>query len=151
MKFERLWRNIFSIYLSLVIVFVVVKPNGMVRRVSAIRDTRMGGDWNYNFIPFRSMTSYLENITEPYAYTNILGNVIPFVPLGFLLPLVYKKIKGFAATMSVCILSILGVESFQFVTMLGFFDIDDILLNTSGCLLGYLVYAGFEKRSGGPR
>lgn len=46
--------------------------------------------------------------------------------------------------MLICLISIIGIESFQLVTMLGYFDVDDIILNMTGCLIGYCVYVGFR-------
>jgi glycopeptide antibiotics resistance protein len=55
-----------------------------------------------------------------------------------------KKCRKLVKTISICFISIIGIESFQFITMLGYFDIDDILLNILGCLIGYCVYCGLR-------
>jgi glycopeptide antibiotics resistance protein len=86
----------------------------------------------------------LQNITDSYAYTNILGNILTFGPLGFLIPITFKKCRKLVKTISICFISIVGIESFQFIAMLGYFDIDDILLNTLGCFIGYCVYGGLR-------
>jgi glycopeptide antibiotics resistance protein len=144
MKIGNVWKIIFLTYICLLLIFVVVKFNGSIDRIISIKENRSAGYWNYNLIPFRSMTRYLKNITDSYAYNNILGNIIPFGPLGFLIPIFLKEYRRIVKTISICFISIIGIESFQFVTMLGFFDIDDILLNTLGCLIGYCVYGGFR-------
>lgn len=46
--------------------------------------------------------------------------------------------------MLICFISVIGIEVFQFVTMLGFFDVDDIMLNMTGCIIGYLIYGGLR-------
>jgi len=43
------------------------------------------------------------------------------------------------------IICIIGIEALQFITMLGFFDVDDILLNMIGCIVGYCFYVGSSK------
>jgi glycopeptide antibiotics resistance protein len=78
-----------------------------------------------------------------FCLKNLVGNVILFVPLGILSPLVsekfcsLKRLLIFASGLSLCI------ESIQFFS--GFFgnfryvDIDDILLNTLGACLGFSI------------
>jgi glycopeptide antibiotics resistance protein len=128
-----------------------VKFNGSIDRIISIKENRSAGYWNYNLIPFRSITPYLKNLTDSYAYTNILGNILSFVPLVFLIPIIFKKCRKLVKTISICFISIIGIESFQFIAMLGYIDIDDILLNILGCLIGYCVYCGlrilFNKQS----
>lgn len=146
MKESKIWNVIFVTYVFLLIFFVVVKFNGSIDdRINSIKENRNLGVWNYNLIPFRSITPYLRNISDSYAYTNILGNIVSFVPLGFLIPIIFKKYRTLLETILICIMSIIGIEIFQFIAMVGYLDIDDILLNMFGCLLGYFVYVGFRK------
>jgi glycopeptide antibiotics resistance protein len=143
-KIGIVWKIIFVTYICLLLIFVVVKFNGSIDRIISIKENRSAGAWNYNLIPFRTMTRYLQNITDSYAYTNILGNILTFGPLGFLIPIIFKSCRKLVKTISICFISIIGIESFQFIAMLGYFDIDDILLNTLGCLIGYCVYGGLR-------
>lgn len=142
MKTNNVWKIIFVVYIVLLLILVAVKPIGFIDRMQSILNNRNNGIWNYNLDPFRDLSRYFRNITDSYAYINILGNVIPFCPLGFLIPITSKKRISFLKTMLICFISIFGIEVFQFVTMLGYFDIDDIFLNMAGCLIGYCVYIG---------
>lgn len=144
MKAGNVWKIILFTYICLLLFFVVVKFHGSIDRILSIKENRSLGIWNYNLIPLRSITPYLQNISEGYAKTNILGNILAFGPLGFLIPIIFKKCRKFVKTISICFISIIGIESFQFIAMLGYFDIDDILLNTLGCLIGYCVYGGLR-------
>lgn len=144
MKRKNVWKIIFVAYVLLLLIFVVVKPIGFLDRMQSILENRSNGIWNYNVDPFRNISSYFRNRTASYAFINILGNLIPFCPLGFLVPIISTKYKKFLKTMLICLISIIGIESFQLVTMLGYFDVDDIILNMTGCLIGYCVYVGFR-------
>lgn len=135
---------LFLLYIVSLLIIVVIKPSGLADRMYSILENRNNGIWNYNLYPLRNSIRYFRNITESYAYINILGNIIPFVPLGFFVPVYLKKHQRFLKTILICILSICGIEIFQLVTALGFFDIDDIILNTVGCLMGYSVYGGLR-------
>lgn len=138
---------LFVVYICFLIIFVVIKPIGLTDRMNSIMHNRIQGNWNYNFVLFRGLSSYFLDFPEPYAYKNILGNTLSYSPLGFLIPTMFKRYRSFIKTISLCFGCIISIEVFQFITMSGFFDVDDIFLNTIGCLLGYFVYFLCRKRS----
>lgn len=127
-------------YLSLLLVFVVVKFDGLSERIASINENRNLGIYNYNIVPFRTLSSYFRSIAKSNAYTNILGNIISFIPLGFLTPIVLKRHRTFVRNILICFISIVGIEAFQLITKVGYFDIDDILLNTIGYFIGYCIF-----------
>ena len=61
----------------------------------------------------------------------------PFIPFGFLLPIAYPRIKAFFKVFLVGMFAVLFIKIFQYMTRLGSFDIDDIILNMVGVLSGY--------------
>ena len=79
-------------------------------------------------------------------FINIIGNVVLFVPFGFLFSLIYSKgglkhqKKTLWVTLLVSILLCLLIELLQLVTKVGVFDVDDIIMNTTGTLIGYIVF-----------
>lgn len=77
---------------------------------------------------------------------NFFGNILLLIPLGYLLPLWIKKINMWKISFIGISLSLI-IEIIQLVTQTGYFDIDDVLLNASGCLIGWLFYRHwFAKR-----
>jgi glycopeptide antibiotics resistance protein len=88
-----------------------------------------------NLTPFYSIKHY-----GLFAY-QVLGNFIMLLPLGIYIPLMYKKISGFITVTFVCMLVSAGIELMQLVTNFRVTDIDDIILNTIGAGMGYIVYA----------
>lgn len=78
------------------------------------------------------------------SFKNLIGNIAAFVPLGFLIPAISTRLRKISKTLLVCLICIIGIEIFQFVAMIGYFDVDDIILNMLGCFMGYLVYSGFR-------
>jgi glycopeptide antibiotics resistance protein len=95
-----------------------------------------------NFQPSKSVRFiYRSNIfSTEYKVENILGNIIGFVPLGILLPLLFAPLKrGWLLVAFVGFIS-LAFETTQILFGLGIFDVDDIILNTAGGLAGYIVY-----------
>ena len=72
--------------------------------------------------------------------TNLFGNVIGFIPYGFILPVIAHKCRnGLFIVASGFSLSLL-VETVQLIAKVGCFDVDDLFLNTLGGLLGYVTY-----------
>ena len=144
MKKDKIWGIILVVYVFLLILFVVIKFDGSINsisdRIDSIKESRSEGFWNYNLVLFRSISHYLLHITSSHGYMNIIGNIVPFIPLGFLIPMNFNKYRTLVKTVFVSFISIIGVELFQFCTMLGHFDIDDILLNTIGSLIGYFIF-----------
>lgn len=97
---------------------------------------------NVNMIPFLTIYSYLSgslNVPPLVVASNILGNIILFVPMGIYLQLL-KKNKKIGMNILIVFLITLSVELFQFIFGLGAADIDDIILNCLGGFIGILVY-----------
>lgn len=69
----------------------------------------------------------------------LLLNILMFVPIGSLLPIVFKKLRCFPKTAGCCFLATLFIETIQYFTGRSA-DIDDVLMNTLGGILGYYFY-----------
>ena len=99
---------------------------------------------NINLIPFRTITQYISLLNNPafrtHAFVNLAGNVLLFVPLGYLLPRIWKPFHLFFATVPMVAMMIILVEFLQYATGLGSCDIDDLILNISGAAIGYLIW-----------
>lgn len=96
-------------------------------------------DVNYgtnNYIPFKEITRY--EIGSNLFYKNVLGNVLLFIPLGFFISYYLKTKKFYLPTFLIIIFSTV-IEFTQ--TKIGrTFDIDDIILNVVGGIIGYNIY-----------
>lgn len=85
------------------------------------------------------------HLRATYKISNLLGNIIGFVPLGILLPLLSRRLRTFPRKVFMVFLFSLAFELFQLFTMLGIFDIDDLLLNTIGGAIGYMIFLILRK------
>ena len=95
-----------------------------------------------NLIPFRTIIDYLFNedvIVRSFAFSNIMGNIAIFIPLGIYIPLLINKKSIFTNSAIVALIS-LCVEIVQYILVIGTADVDDIILNTIGGLLGILIF-----------
>lgn len=90
-----------------------------------------------NFIPFKEILRY--NITSRLFYKNVLGNMIMFLPFGFFVSY-YLKSEKFHIPLILTLIASISIEFVQ-LAIGRVFDVDDILLNILGGMLGYLVYS----------
>jgi glycopeptide antibiotics resistance protein len=97
-----------------------------------------------NFIPLRTIIPYLEGKPSVYvAMENLLGNIFAFSPLGFLLPLLFKKCSKIKNTFLISTGISLFIEVIQVIFYLGSCDLDDLILNVLGSLIGFGIYRLF--------
>ena len=96
-----------------------------------------------NLVPFRTLRLFaglLDSGVRSHIYMaviNLGGNVIMFIPLGFLLPRVFAKLNRFWKVLLITTLIITAVEIIQLLTLVGSCDIDDLILNVIGAAMGY--------------
>ena len=76
---------------------------------------------------------------------NLVGNVAMFIPSGIILPILFPRLNGFFRTVFAGSLISLGIEILQLPFYVRATDIDDLLLNTLGVILGYGIYALFKR------
>ena len=101
---------------------------------------------NVNFEPLKTIRLYItllqgsDGYLVRHAFINLAGNVIMFVPIGYLLPRIWRKFRSFFGVFIITVIFIVLVESLQFFTGLGSCDVDDLILNVPGAMIGYLLW-----------
>jgi len=104
-----------------------------------------------NFVPFRSMEHDLAKGGGEFV-VNFLGNVVVFLPMGWLLPVLMGRWCSLAWVAGLSLGLSLVVEVCQGISGRRVADVDDLILNTLGGVFGYLLWLGVERltRSSGP-
>ena len=100
-----------------------------------------------NFKPFATIKLFYESrrMNMEYKVNNLLGNILLFIPLGFLLPLLVKRFRNiFLIVLTGFLLSVF-YECVQLLTGIGIFDVDDMILNTFGTLIGAIIFYILNK------
>lgn len=92
----------------------------------------------YNLIPFTEITRY-EVGSKLFMY-NVIGNIVIFIPFGYFVS-GYIKASKVSHILAVSVISSLTVEVVQ-LQIGRSFDIDDIILNVCGAIIGFLLYIG---------
>lgn len=103
------------------------------------RDINVYGTSNY--IPFQEMTRY--KTLSPLFIRNVVGNVVLFTPYGYLI-CKYLKSKKFLLNFVLVVFASLAIEITQ-LSIGRVFDIDDIILNVIGGIIGYIIFLIFNK------
>ncbi len=93
--------------------------------------------YNYSLIPFYSYYQTIKGIEK--LAMEIIGNIIMLMPVGILLPFNLKKNK-FKTTLIIGFLITFSIEFMQLIFKKGLFETDDLIDNTLGVVLGYLIY-----------
>lgn len=101
-----------------------------------------------NLIPFVYLFDY-ETVRE--IMLNLLGNSLMFVPVGIVYPIVYKKLNTHVKVIAAGIGFSLAIELLQLPFFDRVSDVDDLILNSLGYLLGYLIYLLVKRIKTGHR
>ncbi len=115
-------------------------------------------EYRYNLILFqeiRRFWTYRNSIGFEGVFLNLAGNVLAFMPFGFGLPYLWIRKKEWLLVFLLSAGLSFVMESLQFLLRVGSFDVDDLLLNTLGGLLGYGCFCLYRhhnrKRSSGKK
>lgn len=135
-KNQKLGWVLFLLYLILLVYFLFFAEEFG-------RTTRPQDTYAYNLGPFKEIRRfwvYRDVVGLKSFLLNVIGNIVGFVPAGFFLPIVSRRSKKWYNTFLICFLFSLSVETVQLVFKVGSFDVDDIMLNVTGAVLGYILY-----------
>jgi len=95
-----------------------------------------------NLEPFYTIRRFLIHYRRTgslSSLSNLLGNVVILIPLGILLPVMFRSLRRFWLTLPLLALFAVGVEYIQWRTGVGIADVDDSILNFAGAAVGYVL------------
>lgn len=141
-----LW-TLFIIYLIILVNLILLKNSSIILTARHIRNLPLMDKLKgINLVPFKTISEFLTGgLSTRIIVENILGNIVAFGPLGFLLPLLFTRINQLKTVAVIGFMVSLFMEITQLVFVLGSCDIDDLILNTLGAVIGFLVYLSLER------
>lgn len=99
--------------------------------------------YRYNFIPFKEIIRFLNyrmQLGTRAVLINLVGNIGAFIPFGLFVPIISIKLRKPGKVILLGMLLSIAVEFIQLVTRVGCCDVDDVILNTLGTIIGYLLF-----------
>ena len=107
------------------------KVQPLILNMSSIQPLRV------NLIP---LVNILDYDIEREAAINIIGNISMFIPTGIILPILYKRLDCFWKVLLAGAGLSFVIELIQLLFPGSVTDIDDLILNTAGAVIGYGIY-----------
>ncbi len=139
MKYKHLSRTIF--YIIFIIYIILLLKITVFRYYFSL----FGG--SINIYPFIGYLYLIDANRYFYAIYLLVGNIICFIPFGMLTSLISKKKISFSKMLVWGFILSLAIEATQYILGTGISEIDDLILNTVGVLLGYLIINKLIYRS----
>jgi len=94
-----------------------------------------------NLVPFHTLAIYLDNLGSDFWLRNLFGNLALLLPLGLLGPMALPALDRWWRIALVALLVSTAIELTQLAVPDRSADIDDVIVNVAGALVGYLAFA----------
>ena len=128
-------RLLFVLYLILLVYFLFFSEHYGRNIVS--------DQYRYNLTPFKEVKRYIEyrnQIGSEGFIVNIFGNILAFAPFGLVLPIISPENRKLLNIVLLSFEFSLTVELLQLIFKVGIFDVDDLIMNTLGGLIGGICF-----------
>lgn len=106
--------------------------------------TQISSEYHYNLRPFKEIIRFIKyhrNIGTTRVLLNLAGNIIGFLPFGFFVPMHFKRARKWYVVLLFSMEFSIVIEVLQLLLKVGSCDVDDVILNTLGGVLGYFCYS----------
>ena len=110
--------------------------------------TEIHTEYRYNLVLFREIRRFIvyrHKLGMAAVLLNLVGTVVAFMPCGFLLPAISRRSRRFGGAVFVGFFISFLIECTQLLLRVGSFDVDDMILNTLGVALGFLLNRMVQK------
>jgi len=92
-----------------------------------------------NLVPFHTLSIYLANLGSWFWMRNLLGNLALLLPLGLLGPIALPALDRWWRIVVLALLVSIAIELTQLLVPDRSADIDDVIVNVLGALIGYFM------------
>ena len=138
------WRLLFLAYCAVMLWLLFGRSNGWIEGLAYSEQLRQ----NANLQPFLTIRNYwhilrfsADATLRKHCLINLAGNIVLFIPAGWLFPAVWPRLQNFFRFFTLSSGLIFLVESVQLLTLLGSFDVDDVILNVLSMSVGHILRA----------
>ena len=141
-KTQKISWLIFILYL-IAILYYTIFAESMGRA-----NTDPTDDPRFNLILFNEINRFIvyrEQLGMKAFMLNVVGNCVAFIPGGFLLPVISRRCRSFISCTLVGFVISFFIEGTQLIFRVGSFDVDDLMLNTLGVAIGFIMNAAIKE------
>jgi len=145
-RYKRILFSILFVYYLWLLLNMLLFDNAFNRGINAANNVTLEEYLRIsaNFKPFYTIKNYIYtylngNISGTIVAINIIGNLFAFAPMGFFLPVLFKKMRNFFVFSFTTAAAICIVELLQMTTRTGSCDVDDFILNFTGAIIIYIL------------
>ena len=134
---------VFIAYVAVLVKITLIKGTTLPRIVQNLQAGRAPLR-ALNLVPFQTIRDYIQFSSEMGFlrwFSNLAGNLFIFVPLGLYLPILFSSMRKFFRALLVIMAVSISLEALQYLFATGSTDIDDLLLNTLGGILGFGLFS----------
>lgn len=146
---KLLWLTALLVYLYLLTKLILFKWQMMewnivrVQLIAFVQQPDLIHTRTVNLKPFQEISRDWHSLSlhHPSTAIHLLGNIMAFIPLGIFIPVLMRnKLLSGAKVLVLSLLLSFAFEVTQLLTGMGIFDVDDLMLNTFGGMIGYVLY-----------
>ncbi len=141
-KTRKFYKLLFLLYIA-ALMWVLFNRNRYVEGVPYWEQVRQ----YLNLRPFRTISLYWRLLIDPVrpvltklAIYNLAGNILMFLPMGALVPTIWRRFRKLWKVLLLTALLVSAAEAAQVLMLAGSCDVDDLILNLVGTALGYPLY-----------
>ena len=131
------WLNLFVFYIFLLFALTVFRDGYFIWQFKFYWHRPLS---QINIIPLVETFKLSKAKSLVDFFYNLYGNIVWFVPMGIFIPALSKKHLGFFKVVLIGALISTSIETMQFILNTGVTDIDDVIFNTLGAAVGYLLF-----------
>lgn len=148
--FREFLLSLFAGYLAFLVIMLFT-PNSYIANsginltnenfdfVGNFKDRITSGAWGVNLVPLRTIKNYIKYSGFLHTMTNVMGNIIIFLPFGIFVAEIFPKTRSLSKILVITFFSSFFVEFIQFFIGRSV-DIDDLMLNVLGSVIGYFIW-----------
>ncbi len=151
-------KNRTGIVVNIVLILVAIVYGYFLLKVTLFRGASYGLIANFEttgvravnfdpFIGFGKENPFTADVVKGHIKSEIYANLILLIPLGILFQTINRGRRAFLKSVAWVCLTSFFIELLQYIFALGIMDIDDLILNTAGGMIGAAIFVVMEKLS----
>jgi Glycopeptide antibiotics resistance protein len=149
--FKRRYKDLQKLGAVLLVLYIVYAAKYFFFPIGIDRDVFHARGLGINIIPIVDLIRDFQTVSLRVFMFQVFGNIVSFMPLAFLLAIIYPKYRIARKNMLLCFIISMSIEIIQLliniITQIANrgVEINDIILNTLGSIVGFLLYVFSEK------